>query len=404
MTPLFSTSTDLDACRQQFPALTTKTYFNYGGQGPMPRVAMDAIVQAQEHIQTIGPFSTAVNTWVQQEIAQTRAVIAQELHVPTDTITLTENVTAGCNIALWGIDWQVGDHLLLSDCEHPGIVAAVQELQRRFQLEVSTFPLLDTLNQGNITEMVTRHLQPNTRLVVISHVLWNTGHVLPLKEIVTACHDRGAQILVDAAQSVGMMPLDLSDTGVDFYAFTGHKWWCGAAGLGGLYVRPGVTLHPTFIGWRGIRMNASGDPIGWKADGQRFEVATSDYTLLSGLRAAIAFHHQWGSQDDRYRRICQLSAYLWENLGKLPNLRRLCTTPPQSGLVSFQIVNVADAPTAHQHLVKSLESTNTMTRILLSPNCVRACVHYFSLEAEIDTLIAQIQAEILDGHGLTVSK
>ncbi len=394
MTQLLA-STDIIACRQQFPALANKTYLNYGGQGPMPRAAIAAIAAAQEHIQEAGPFSNAVNAWVQQEADKTRTTIAQELGVPSATITLTENVTTGCNIALWGMDWQSGDHLLLSDCEHPGIVATVQELQRRFHITVSTFPLLATLdasdNTNNVLETLVRYLQPNTRLVVVSHVLWNTGHVLPLKELVTACHDRCIQVLVDAAQSVGMLPLCLMDSGVDFYAFTGHKWWCGAAGLGGLYVHPEQTLHPTFIGWRGIRYDTTGTPTGWRTDGQRFEVATSDYSLLAGLRAAIAFHQQWGSQDDRYQRICHLSAYLWQGLGKLSYVHRLCSSPPASGLVSFQITDTPDAPTAHQQLVQFLEASTILTRILLSPNCVRACVHYFSQEAELDRLLTQLE-------------
>jgi L-cysteine/cystine lyase len=78
--------------------------------------------------------------------------------------------------------------------------------------------------------------------------------------------------------------------GIDFYAFTGHKWWCGPAGLGGLYVRPEAMeyLAPTFIGWRSITTDAAAHPTGWKPNGQRFEVATSNYPLLAGLRAAIA--------------------------------------------------------------------------------------------------------------------
>lgn len=391
MTQSCLSATDLETCRQQFPALANKIYFNYGGQGPMPRMALDAMAQAHNTIQEMGPFSNSVNVWVQQEAAQTRATIAQELGVPTETITLTENVSVGCNIALWGIDWQAGDHILLSDCEHPGIVAATQELQRRFHITTSTFPLLETLNHGDVVDSMVRHLCPTTRLVVVSHILWNTGHVLPLRELVIACHDRGVLLLVDAAQSVGLLPLNLTDTEVDFYAFTGHKWWCGAAGLGGLYVRPESSLNPTFTGWRGIRTNATGDPLGWRTDGQRFEVATSDYALLAGLRAAIAFHQQWGSQIERYQRICRLSAYLWDCLGALPGLHRLSSTSPTSGLVSFQITNTDNALATHQHLVKYLEANAVMTRTLLSPNCVRACVHYFSQESDIDVLIQHIR-------------
>ncbi|MBD2019820.1 aminotransferase class V-fold PLP-dependent enzyme, partial [Leptolyngbya sp. FACHB-36] len=240
MTTGSSTTPSLDSYRHQFPGLQDKAYFNYGGQGPMPDTAIAAIQQSFQRIQQSGPFSRKVNAWVTEEGERTRAAIAAELGAPPTTITLTEDVSVGCNIALWGIDWRFGDHLLLSDCEHPGIIAAAQEIQRRFGVEVSTCPLKATLNEGDPVEVVARGLRSSTRLVVLSHILWNTGQVLPMAEIVAACHSynrtRPVRVLVDAAQSVGVLPLNLTQLEADFYAFTGHKWWCGPEGVGGLYV------------------------------------------------------------------------------------------------------------------------------------------------------------------------
>jgi L-cysteine/cystine lyase len=292
------------------------------------------------------------------------------------------------------MDWRAGDHILLTDCEHPGIVAIAQELTRRFQVEVSTCPIMETLNQGNPTTVIAQHLKPRTRLVVLSHLLWNTGQVLPLKEIVDVCHSyaQGSQVirvLVDAAQSVGSLPLNLTELGVDFYAFTGHKWWCGPEGLGGLYVRPEAieSLNPTFIGWRGIVMDEAGKPIGWKPDARRYEVATSAYPLYAGLRAAIATHQEWGTSEQRYEQICQGSEYLWQRLSQIPFVRCLRTSPPQAGLVSFVLTDGR----SHQQLVQFLETQGFMLRTLHDPNCVRACVHYFTQHQEIDQLVEVIQ-------------
>ena len=262
--------------RQKFPALANKVYFNYGGQGPMPQEAMDMITQTQAYIQEIGPFGAEAYAWIHPQIQAARQAIASTLKVHRDTITLTGNVTIGCNIAMWGIDWQAGDHLLLSDCEHPGVMAIAQEISRRFSVEVSTCPLMDTLNEGDPISVVKEHLRPNTRLVVVSHVLWNTGQVLPIAEIADIINNNNSFLLVDAAQSVGVLPLDLTELGVDFYAFTGHKWLCGPDGVGGLYVKPEVRekLHPTFIGLNGIITNNQGKPIDWKPDGRRYEVST----------------------------------------------------------------------------------------------------------------------------------
>ncbi|MEG4324754.1 aminotransferase class V-fold PLP-dependent enzyme [Microcoleus sp. herbarium5] len=418
-----------DNHRQQFPALANKAYFNYGGQGPLPEPALEAIYEAYKRVQLGGPFSGEVGAWVVQEAMLTRRAIASELTVPPETIALTEDVTVGCNIALWGIDWKAGDHLLLSDCEHHGIVASVMELQRRFNIEVSVCPLAATLNEGDPVAVIADSLRPNTRLLVISHILWNTGQVLPLAEIVKVCHEppltpsgkgggqedlsliqgdgqedlsliqggrqeelsakkHKVRVLVDAAQSVGVLPLNLIESGVDFYAFTGHKWWCGPEGLGGLYVSAEALadLHPVFIGWRGIVTDANAKVLGWKPGSQRYEIATSAYPLYAGLRSAIALQHEWGTIEERYAEICRLSKYLWERLSELPDVECLRKSAPEAGLVSFRLTNGMP----HKKLVDLLEKQGIMVRTILNPDCVRACVHYFTSEAEIDKLVGAI--------------
>ncbi len=394
MTGIYSAPTNLEQHRQQFPALANKAYFNYGGQGTLPQASLKAIQQAYEYIQQHGPFCGGVNAWIMEEVKQTRLTIASELGAPPDAIALTEDVTVGCNIALWGIDWQAGDRMLLTDCEHPGIIATAQEIARRFQVEVSTCPIMATLNQGDPTGVIAQHLTPRTRLVVLSHLLWNTGQVLPLAEIVEACRNYSqsthpVRVLVDAAQSVGSLPLNLTELGADFYAFTGHKWLCGPEGLGGLYVRPEAmdSLSPTFIGWRGIGFGEAGKPAGWKPNASRYEVATSAYPLFAGLRSAIATHQQWGTPQERYGQICQMSEYLWQRLSQLASVKCLRTSPPQAGLVSFVLTNGQ----SHQKLVYSLEQQGFMLRTILDPDCVRACVHYFTSQQEVDQLIEAIE-------------
>ncbi|MBD1862769.1 MULTISPECIES: aminotransferase class V-fold PLP-dependent enzyme [Trichocoleus] len=387
----------LERHRHQFPALANKAYFNYGGQGPMPQAALAAMQQAHLHMQQAGPFSNSSNVWINQESQQTRQTIAAELGVTAETITLTDSVSTGCNIALWGINWQPGDRILMTNCEHQSIIAVVQEIQRRFGVAVDVCSLMATLNAGDPVAAIAQHLTANTRLVVLSHILWNTGQLLPLGEIVAACHAYPTQqhpvrVLVDAAQSVGVLPLDLAALAVDFYAFTGHKWWCGPAGVGGLYIRPDAleTLQPTFIGWRGITTDANGQPVGWERGGKRFEVATSDYALYPALRVAIATQSEWGSVEARYQRIQTLSAYLWQQLKELSSVHCLRTAPPEAGLVSFQLVDQASGR-SHRQLAQFLESQGLMVRTILNPDCVRACVHYLTLESEIDRLVVGVQ-------------
>jgi L-cysteine/cystine lyase len=218
-------------------------------------------------------------------------------------------------------------------------------------------------------------------------VLWNTGQVLPLTEIAAAIRlysqaSQPIRILVDAAQSVGLLPLNLSELGIDFYAFTGHKWWCGPEGVGGLYIHPEAiaSLEPTFIGWRSLDYSQPDLPI--MGDARRYEVATSAYPLYAGLRAAIATHQAAGSAVDRYTQIVSLATYLWENLQQLSGVICLSQKAPQSGLVSFQV-----ATKNHGKLVQDLEEQNFYLRTIVNPDCIRACTHYLTTTTEIDELI-----------------
>jgi L-cysteine/cystine lyase len=379
----------LELHRQQFPALANKRYFNYGGQGPLSTPALEAILESYRFMQQHGPFSNAVGAWAMEQTSKTHQAIATELGVTPDTITLTESVSVGCNIALWGLPWENGDRLLISDCEHPSVIAAAQELSRRFGVVVDTCTLLKTLNNGDPVTAIAQQVRPRTRLVAISHVLWNTGQVLPLAEIIAACRQQNPTvlILVDAAQSVGMMPLDLAQMDVDFYAFTGHKWWCGPDGLGGLYVKAALreTLHPTFIGWRGIQVDGQGTPTGWKPNGSRYEVATAAFPLFSGLVSAIHVHQSWGTATQRFERIQQLSDRLWHHLQPIPGIHCLHEQAPAAGLVSFRLDGKAPAT-----FVQALESQQICVRSILNPSCVRACVHYLTLESEVDQLAESI--------------
>jgi len=376
--------------RELFPALKDKVYFNYGGQGPLPTPALEAITSAYQYIQKYGPFSVKVNDWIKEKTVAVKEAIAAQLCVPLGSLTITENVTSGCNIVLWGLDWQKGDHLLITDCEHPGVVATVAEISKRYQVEVSICPLKETLNIGDPVAKIAEYLRPNTKIVVLSHLLWNTGGVLPLGEIIHLCHNHrpSVQVLVDAAQSVGCLPLNLLELEVDFYAFTGHKWWCGPEGVGGLYIAPEAlaAVNPTFIGWRGVEI-IKGEPKNWKPDGQRFEVATSAFPLYEGLRVALATHQNWGTPEERYQLICDNAEYLWQRLGEISQVQCLKSSPPEAGLVSFEV----KAKISHDSIVKILELENVFLRTIASVDCIRACVHYFTLKEEIDLFLEKFK-------------
>jgi L-cysteine/cystine lyase len=376
----------IHAQRSHFPALGHNHYFNFGGQGPLPQPALDAMIQTYQDLQQIGPFSNQANLWITQRVEQTRRAIASELGVTPDTIALTESVSGGCNIAMWGLDWQQGDRLLISDCEHPTVIAVGQQLGHRYGIETDVCQILQTLNGGDVVEAIASQVKPETKMVALSHVLWNTGQVLPLSEIITACRRQNpnAVIMVDAAQSVGVLPLALGDYDLDAYAFTGHKWWCGPDGVGGVYI-PTSSLNkfePTYLGWRAIREDQFGNPSRWQPDARRYEVATSSFALLMGLQASLQLHRSFATAETCYQRILALSELLWRGLQQIPTVTCLRESTPESGLVSFTVEGVD-----HSFLVAQLEEQGFFLRLIKNPNCIRACVHYLTLESEIAMLL-----------------
>ena len=227
--------------RDLCPALVNKTYFNYGGQGPLPTPSLEAITASWRTIQELGPFTTDVWPFIEQETSRLRRSLASWCGVGPHRIALTENVTSGCVLPLWGLPWEEGDELLISDCEHPGFVAACQELARRHNLTLATLPVLELCQttaqrdlEGAVLEQLQTCLKPRTRLLVLSHLLWNTGSVMPIAAVAQQlqAHPQHPWLLVDAAQSMGSLPVAEAAQAADIYAFTGHKWCCGPEGLG----------------------------------------------------------------------------------------------------------------------------------------------------------------------------
>jgi L-cysteine/cystine lyase len=371
--------TDLDRHRQKFPHIDQYSYFNYGGQGLLPTTAIEAMHQAQLTSQQIGPFSNQAGLQIYKTTNQLKQTLAQALGCNSHHLALTENTTLGCNIVLWGLDWRSSDRILLTDCEHQGIVAIAQELATRFDLKVD---LCSVMNNPYPLSAIAQAITPQTRILVLSHILWNTGQVLPLEAIVALCHSKGVQVLVDGAQSVGVLPLDLAATDADYYAFTGHKWWCGPPGLGGLHINPRNELRSTFLGWRSVVLDAQGQPQALQDDARRYEVSTAATTMYPGLIEAIKVHQSYGSDADRHQQIRDCSHFLWQALQSMEGVTPVSPTPPESGLVAFQL-----ASGYHDRAALHLEQSRIYLRQILNPDCLRASLHYFTTESEIKTLI-----------------
>ena len=384
--------------RELCPALLNKTYFNYGGQGPLPTPSLEAIQASWRRIQELGPFTTDVWPFIGAEVSSTRRRLAELCGVAPHRLALSENVTSGCVLPLWGLPFAAGDRLLISDCEHPGVVAACVELARREGLEIDTLPVQQLRGDqpstdAGVMDALEQSLTPRTRLVVLSHLLWNTGQIMPITAVAErlAQHPQSPYLLVDAAQSFGQIPVQQAAAAADIYAFTGHKWACGPEGLGGVALSERVLAQgqPTVIGWRSLRDESkadlsSSDPF--HHDSRRFEVATSCVPLMAGLRRSLDLLDQEGTGDERWTQIQSRSEALWQALNNLDGVTPLLQVPPASGLVSFQLRH--DAPPAE--VVRLLGQQGLWIRDLADPSCLRACTHVTTTEAEAEALTTAI--------------
>ena len=389
---------DTNKLRSQCPALLNKTYFNYGGQGPLPTPSLEAIQASWRRIQELGPFTTDVWPFIGAEVSSTRRRLAQLCGVAPHRLALSENVTSGCVLPLWGLPFDSGDRLLISDCEHPGVVAACVELARREGLTIDTLPAKQLRGDqpstdAGVMDALEQSLTSRTRLVVLSHLLWNTGQIMPIPAVAErlAQHPQAPYLLVDAAQSFGQIPVQDAAAAADIYAFTGHKWACGPEGLGGVALSERVLNEgqPTVIGWRSLQDESkadlsSSDPF--HHDSRRFEVATSCVPLMAGLRCSLELLDQEGSAETRLMRIRQLSGDLWSGLREMPGVKPLMEVPPASGLVSFQL----SCDAAPAEVVQQLGQQGLWIRDLADPSCLRACTHVTTTEAETEALTTAI--------------
>lgn len=394
--------------RATMPALQNKTYFNYGGQGPLPTPSLQAMLACWRAIQELGPFTASVWPLVEQHTGQLRQRLGRWLGVAPRRLAFTENVTSGCVLPLWGLPWQPGDGLLLSDCEHPGVVAACQELARRHGLQVQHFRVSDLCGSSDHTERLLlqrleRALQPHTRLVVLSHLLWNTGQLIPIERVAARLseHPKQPWLLVDGAQSLGSVPVAAAANAADIYACTGHKWCCGPEGLGvvALSERLLAEAQPTLIGWRSLVSEQPGSQPAtagaspFHADGRRFEVATSCIPLFAGLDCSLQLLEAEGSAAQRLERLRNRATQLWQGLQRLDGVKTLLGNPPPAGLVSFTMSGAGDKLIDPEAMVRTLGEQAIWLRSLPDPACLRACTHLTTTEAEVELLLQALSRQ-----------
>ena len=233
---------DLAGLRAELPVLERTAYLNAGTQGPLPRRAV-AAARAELEAELAEGRGTARHFERIAALAESlRAGVAPLLGCEPAEVALTRSTTDGINTALGALALGPGDEVLTSDEEHPGLVAplAAARARRGFSVRVAPF------------ERVVEEVSARTRLVACSHVSWVSGRVIDAPALAAVARGAGARVLLDGAQGLGALALDVRALGCDFYAAPGQKWLCGPDGSGYLYARGDLAAEllpswPSFV-------------------------------------------------------------------------------------------------------------------------------------------------------------
>ncbi|MCL6452526.1 MAG: aminotransferase class V-fold PLP-dependent enzyme [Alicyclobacillus sp.] len=378
----------VDNVRRHFPAVRTSTYLNTATFGAIPDVAAERM---KERVDDWTQRGRLHGYW--QELAEVQAGVVEQLaallHVPETSIALTDSTTHGINIVLWGLDLQPGDEVLYSTTEHAGGMMPVfaQRLRRGVtlrQFEVSR-SADDTLAAFRAA------LTPRTRLVVCSHVSYETGQRLPIERIALTAHQQGVLCLVDGAQGAGAEYLDLGSTKIDFYAFPGQKWLCGPDGVGALFVRPGVQarLHLTYVGGASLHPAQPHSLEGYflpKPGARRFEHGFTGLPSWAGWLESLRFARVQVGWDYVYTRIHGLSGALLDHLLDVSGVEVLTPRESRAGIVSFR---VRDVPASR--IVSEAAERGIWLRNVEHLNVVRASTAYYNSEDDVERLVTFLQ-------------
>jgi cysteine desulfurase/selenocysteine lyase len=315
-------------------------------------------------------------------------------------IIFTRGTTESINLvaASWGsANLKKGDVILLTEMEHHSNLVPWQLIAQRTGAMLRYLPILGVDVEGglDLTQLDTL-LTPEVKVFAFTHVSNTTGTINPAADLCAKARARGVVTVVDGAQAIGHMPVDVRAIGCDFYAFSGHKM-AGVTGIGALYGRDALLdAMPPWQSGGGMISNVEFFESRWKPAPERFEAGTPNFADAVALGAACDYLDALGRADIA-RHDSDLSRLAFNKLADLPGIRLLGPRGERSGLVSFafadlhahDVVTFADEDGValrgghhcNQPLMRKLGLTGT----------TRASFYVYNTEDEIDVLVASLR-------------
>lgn len=261
-----------------------------------------------------------------------RESVAAFVRAPDSSrVIFTHNATAALNQALFGV-LAAGDHVVTSSMEHNSLLRPLRLLAKNGV----TFTMVTADAQGLLDpDAVRRAVRPDTRMIALSHVSNVTGGIQPLAVLAEIARETGVLLLIDAAQSAGLMPIDMTETGIDLLIAPGHKGLMGPQGTGFLAVSPRVVIQPLLAGGTGSSSDSDLQPATFP---EGFEAGTHNLPGIAGLGAGIAFLDEIGVKTVGEHEQ-RLSRHLIDRLAGVPGIHIYGPVDPalRSGVLSLTI-------------------------------------------------------------------
>jgi selenocysteine lyase/cysteine desulfurase len=359
--------------RGQFLLEDDRIYLNNGTLGPSPRVVVDAVVEHTRRVAATYPPGVDWN--------DLKASVASYLGGDPEGYVFPRNTTEAMNFVANGLELGAGDGVLTTDHEHIGGLEPWKLITARTgaTLDVASLPA-PAANSGVLVDAVWKRVTPRTKVISLSHVTFTNGTVLPVEELVRRCSEAGIVLVLDGAHPPGMMKVDLSRLGGDFYASSPHKWMLAPQGTGLLYVASGwrERLWPTLAsgGWDDLSLGAH----------RLNHLGTFDESRLAGLLAAVEFLQATGPERSE-ERIRWLRARLQQGLADIPGVTVM--TPIAEDLccamVSFHLDGIDSLDLqAHMSRVAKVRS-----RVIgeYGYGWMRLSTHIYNLPREVDRVL-----------------
>jgi kynureninase len=293
---------ELTAYRERFPILAETTYLISHSLGPMPAEAEARLAEYAKVWKTRGIRAWGEGWW---DMSQTVGDhLGRLIGAPAGSTVMHQNVTIAEAVVLSAFRLDGDRRRIVYEEDNFPSVRYLYQAQRERGAEIVVCP---------DEEAIIDAIDERTLLVPISHVIFKTGRIQDVEPIVRRAHEVGAHVVLDAYQSVGTVPLDVSALGVDFAVGGSVKWLCGGPGAAWLYVRPDLAdaLEPTLVGWQAHAHPFAFDPqLDYAAGAARFRTGTPNVPALYAATAGYEIVEEVGIERIRANSLRQTDLFI----------------------------------------------------------------------------------------------